>query len=258
MKVGAAIPYFDKRAVEQVRASLPKDISQWRLERLPLILNLWRFGDLREHLSRESRATLGRRYEQIKKVGERAKHLRQASIALDQSGWDWIAQEMVREGGDRFFSMEGETPAQMEEWHRLQHETLAEMKERLRLEDDFLMKLEAATQRIVVQDKQGPGQPRNVSAYLVMMDLAAVFEWLTGKKATRVVDRITNDETGSFWDFAAAVWPLVFGNGCHGLRAAMKNWAELTSELEEKSQLMQNIALALDQPEWGIFDALRE
>jgi len=38
----------------------------------------------------------------------------------------------------------------------------------------------------------------------------------------------------------------------------MKNWAELTSELDEKSQLMQNIALALDQPEWGIFDALRE
>src|SRR5262249_20406237 len=189
------------------------------------------WGDLRDRWWGGGRAPVGGRCEPLKKVRERAKHLRQASIALDQSGWDWIAQEMVREGGGRFFSMEGETPAQMEEWHRLQHETLAEMKERLRLEDDFLIKLEAATQRTVAQDKQGPGQPRNVSAYLVMMDLAAIFEWLTGKKATRVVDRITNDETGPFWDFAAAVWPLVFGNGCHGLRAAMKNWAELTSEL---------------------------
>src|SRR5262245_30724856 len=255
MTAEAAARYFDKRAVNQILASLPPGIDQRRLDLLPRVLNHWSFSDLSEYLSRESRPRVRRRYEQLTTIGKCANNLRKALGALDQRGQSWIALEMVREGGDRFSIMQGETLRQMEEWHRLESEKLAEIDERLRLEIDFLMKLEAATKRIVAQDKQGPGQPRNVRAYLVMMDLAAIFEWLTGKKATGAVDRSTNDETGPFWDFAAAVWPLVLGNGCDGLRAAMKNWEKLTSKFDEKSQFMRNIALR--HPAWGIYDVLQ-
>jgi len=117
------------------------------------------------------------------------------------------------------------------------------------------MKLEAAIQRLVEEDKQGKGQPRNVRAYLVMLDLAAIFEWLTDRKATRQVDRITNDETGHFWNFAAAVWPLVFGHGCDGLKSAMKNWKALRLKHNENSPFMLNVLRHL---EWGVFTPVPE
>jgi len=186
----AAAPYFDERAIDQILASLPPGIDQRRLDLLPSLLNHWSVTDLREHLSREGPPILRRRYNQLTRIENCANNLREALGALDQCGRSWIALEMAREGGDRFSIVGGETLRQMQERHRLESEKLAEIDERLRLEDDFLLKLGTATQRLVEQDKQGPGQPRNVCAYLVMMDLAAIFEWLTGSEATRVVDRI--------------------------------------------------------------------
>src|SRR5262249_59764217 len=80
----------------------------------------------------------------------------------------------------------------------------------------------AAIPRLLEEDKRELGHPRNICAYLVMMDLVAIFEWLTGRKATREVDRDLGKDTGPFWHFAAAVWPHVSGEGRYGLSAAMK------------------------------------
>ena len=255
MTAEADAPYFDKRAVDQILASLPPGIDPRRLDLLPRLLNHWSFSDLREHLSREPRATVRRRYDQLTKTRKCANDLRDALGALDQHGRSWIALEMAREGGDRFSIVEGETLAQMQEWHRLQSEKLAEIDERLGLEDDFLLKLGTAIQRLVEQGKQGAGHPRNVRAYLVMLDLAAIFEWLTDRKATRVVDRDHGNETGPFWHFAAAVWPLVFGHGCDGLKSAMKNWEALRLMHNENSPFMLNV---LRHPEWGVFTPFPE
>jgi hypothetical protein len=212
MMVENTTPHFDERAVEQIRASLPKGIDQRRLDLLPRILNEWSRTDLREHLSRESRATVRERYDQLSKIGTRANDLRQALEAIDQRGKSWIAQEIGREEGTPLFSVS--------------RERVAEMKERLKEEDDFLRKLAAATARLIdeLDESLGGRRPRNIRAYLVMMDLAAIFELLTGRKATREVDRDFGKDTGPFWDFAAAVWPHVFGKGRYGLSAAMKNW----------------------------------
>jgi hypothetical protein len=79
-----------------------------------------------------------------------------------------------------------------------------------------------------------------------MMDIAAIFEWLTDRKATREVDRINGKETGQFWHFAAAVWPWVFGKGVSGLPAAMKNWEKWHLRFGEESQLIRNIAGSAD------------
>jgi hypothetical protein len=237
MTVENTTPQFDERAVEQIRASLPKGIDQRRLDLLPRVLNEWSRTDLREHFSRETRATSRKRYAQLPKVGNCATSLRQALEALDPPGQAWIAQEIGREEGAPLFSVS--------------RERVAEMKERLKDEDDFLRKLAAATQTLIEEDKRGRGQPRNIRAYLVMLDLAAIFELLTDRKAARGVDRTDHTETGPFWSFAESVWRVVFGT-TRGLKAAMKNWAEARKLYHEHSSFLLN--LPLRRPEWGIFE----
>jgi hypothetical protein len=117
-------------------------------------------------------------------------------------------------------------------------------------ETDFLSKLSAIAPEKLW--KSGPGQPRNLRAHLVLQDAAAIFEWLTGMKAARGVDRIGAFETGPFFRFASTLWPEVFGNGVVGLPAAMKNWAQYRSQYNERSALVANIALR--HPTWGIFE----
>jgi hypothetical protein len=224
-------PEFNDRAIKQLRASLPKGIGQRRLNLLPLILNEWSRTDLREHFSRETRATSRKRYAQLTKVGNCATHLRQALEALDPPGRAWIAQEIGREEGSPLFSVS--------------RERLAEMKERLKDEGDFLRKLAAAKVRLIdeLDESLSGRRPRNIRAYLVMMDLVAIFEWLTGRKATREVDRDLGKDTGPFWHFAAAVWPHVFGKGRYGLSAAMKNWKKWHSRYGEESPFVRNMAI---------------
>jgi hypothetical protein len=230
MMVENTTPHFDERAVEQIRASLPKGIDQRRLDLLPRVLNEWSRADLREHLSRDTRAASRKRFAQLTNVGKCATHLRQALEALDQRGWVWIAQEIGREEESPLFSMS--------------REGLSKMKERLKQQDDLLKKIEAAIPRLLEEDKRELGHPRNICAYLVMMDLVAIFEWLTGRKATREVDRDLGKDTGPFWHFAAAVWPHVSGEGRYGLSAAMKNWKKWHSRYGEESSFVRNMAMS--------------
>jgi hypothetical protein len=187
---------------------------------------------LREHLSRDTPAASRKRFAQLTKFGRCATHLRQAFEALDQRGRVWIAREIGREEGSPPFPF------------TVSRERHAEMKERLR-------KLAAATQTLIEEDKRGRGQPRNIRAYLVMLDLAAIFELLTDRKAARGVDRTDHTETGPFWRFAESVWQVVFGT-TRGLKAAMKNWAEARKLYHEHSSFLLN--LPLRRPEWGIFE----
>jgi hypothetical protein len=230
-------PIFDKCAVKKICASLTKGIDQRRLDLLPRILDEWSRTALPEHLSLEPRATLRERYNKLTKIGKCANDLRQALEAIDQPGKFWIADEIGRQEGILPFSV--------------RRERLAEMEQRLRLEYDFLRKLAAATLTLIEQDKPRQGQPRNILAYLVMLDLAAIFEWLTSGKATRVVDRTDNTETGPFWRFAEPVWQVAFGT-TRGLKAAIKNWAEARKLYHEHSTFLIN--LRLRRPEWGIFE----
>lgn len=60
---------------------------------------------------------------------------------------------------------------------------------------------------------RGRGQPQNGTAYLVIRDIAGIYEWLYQKKATRVVyvDGGDHKEAGPFWSFASSIWCEVFG-----------------------------------------------
>jgi hypothetical protein len=92
-------------------------------------------------------------------------------------------------------------------------------------------------------------QPPTVIAYLVIKDVAAIFEWCTGLEATRQVDRISHEETGPFYRFAAAIWPIVFGKGDDGLPAAIRRFA--TYRKREGRALMANMAMR--NPAWRLF-----
>jgi hypothetical protein len=71
------------------------------------------------------------------------------------------------------------------------------------------------------------GRPKGVS-YHILLDLGAVYQFVTGEPPTRQVRGGDHPERGKdygpFWDFASAVWHAIFENGT-GLSYAMKDFA---------------------------------
>lgn len=236
MATSATAPKFEDPDVKLIVASLPAGTDRQRLELLPKILREWSRTDLQEHLSREPRMIIRERNKRQKLVGKRAEELLQALHDLDDHGRFAIALEMALAPGQTMWSVS--------------QTKLARSNKRLDGARDFLTRLAAATPRAT--SKQGRGQPRNIPAYLVMQDAAAIFEWVARMIATRAVDRIEHTETGPFWQFTAALWPVVFGKGDAGLASAMKNWARARNKYDERSALIANIAFR--HPTWRIFE----
>jgi hypothetical protein len=219
-------PEFTDRDVRLIANSLCNAFDTRRLELLPQILAEWARTDLREHLQRPELTP--ERRERVARVGKCAQKLLEALCAIDVQDRVGMALKMRAEG----------------DWTEL-----TELIKRIEDEGGFLTKLAEAARQTW---KRSPGRPRNIRAYLVMKDVAAIFEWLTNMKATRQVDTKSHDETGPFWQFAAAIWPVVFGEADDGLPAAMKNWASYGASYGERSDLIVNIAMR--QPTWGIFE----
>jgi hypothetical protein len=125
------------------------------------------------------------------------------------------------------------------------------LKRRLDEERHFLAKLGAIAPK-GWRNPSGRGRPRNYAAYLVLRDAAAVFRWFSDEEPTREVDRHTGKEIGPFFQFASALWPVVFGKGVYGLPAAMKNWEWARSHYREESGLIVNISMR--HRAWGIYE----
>jgi hypothetical protein len=189
--------------------------------------------DLRSHFSRETTAQQRNRRERLARIGKIADRLSAALNELDKRDRYTLAGQIgVAKGQDIFQAI-------------FTDQNL----DRLNDAQNLVAEIGAAAKQPLW--KPGRGQPRNISAYLVMMDIAAIFEWLTNTAPTRIVDRTTYDESGSFGDFAGAIWPLVFGTNS-GFSAAMKNWGWAHKKFGEQSPLLANIAMR--HPEWGIFE----
>ena len=222
----SSTPEFTDRVRNLIAKSLPDTVDPRRRELLPKILCDWSSNDLREHLHRR-RITPERR-KRMERVGKYAHKLLQVLCATDMYDRTAIALKMRSDDG----------------WTELDG-----LIKRIEEEISFLTKLEKAAPRTW---KRGRGQPRNITAYLVMQDAAAIFQWLTNMEPTREVDRDSHSGTNAFWELVAAIWPVVFHSGDDGLPAAMKNWASLKSANREKSALIANIAMR--HPTWGIFE----
>ena len=87
------------------------------------------------------------------------------------------------------------------------------------------------------------GHPRNKFSYLVLLDIAAMYEWLTGDKPSRITGIDTGLGEGPFYELCQAIWPLAHPNNKGGLPSTIKNWAKAQTQYEEKSALITNFLL---------------
>jgi hypothetical protein len=231
-------PKFSSQGIELILKSLPAGADHRRRELLPKILREWASAYLPMHLSMPSTKAQKGRIKRLKAVDVCARKLMQALDAVDSNDDQfWIMREMIVADGQRL------TPAERAKRENQLHEM-----------QGFLRKLARASGESAKIWNRGRGQPRNDAASLVLMDIVVIYVWFTGNKATRQVDRDTHKDTGPFWTFAAAIWPLVFDDGVYGLSAAIKNWDSARKKKLKgtRSPLLANIAM--DHPGWGIFE----
>jgi len=224
---------FTDRDICLIQSSLPPGTDPDRIELLPLLLREWARVDLRRHFGgRIPLPVLFRQRMRLKKVAKRAAALIQALDELEGlDRWKLVDRFRIAEGGGLLTVGRNEQNEQnkhrVDEWRSLTATIAA-----------------AAAEPTW---KPGKGQPRNTVAKPVLQDLAALFEYATGLRASRVVDRYSHEETGPFLNFAGAVWPVIFAKGDTGLLSQLREWANSGSK---KSMVISEIALR--RREWGI------
>jgi hypothetical protein len=229
---------FSDQEVERIFDSLPKGSGTNR-ESLAFILRSWARTDLMEHLSRASlKADWKQSTTDLKEVEKLAQELAKAIKKFGKYSRTQVGKNSrIQEGNYSRARMvaviasgDPQTIAGIAETNYLQAER--DLKAGLK----FLDKIS----RLTTTFKRG--RPRNLVADLVVLDAADIYKWFTGKEASRVVHRETSKETGPFWRFLEALWPILFGEDAVGLRAAMQRWYD-AREFKEKSALIANMRL---------------
>lgn len=194
---------FTDEALARIVAGLPPDAPPERVALLPEILRAWTEEDLREHLSREGRAVIQRRTKQLATVSKRANGLIEAVRALDGRGRFIIACEaqMRREatiGNPRSGGLWG--PDDIEGAKRRRDEALS-----------WLCDLVTA----LGEPRPKPPPDKKTVSYLVVLDLAAIFELVTCTQPTRRNNPYSDSSQayGPFWDFVNCVCSSFTGVG---------------------------------------------
>jgi hypothetical protein len=184
-------PEFSDNDIRHIAAWLPEGGDPRRHTLMPQIIREWAGVDLRLHFVTEPPAARRKRSERLTRLGKLADRLLEALDGLDERDRLTLAAQIG--------SVEGQSD--------LVAIFNEENRRRLVESRDFIAAIAAAGGRPL--SKPTRGQPRNNLAYLVMMDVAAIFEYLTETEATRQVDRDTREETGPFRDVAGAIWSIL-------------------------------------------------
>jgi hypothetical protein len=223
---------FDEHQIRLIIKALPDGISARRLQLLPSILSEWSGDFLRWSLHRVDPAVAKGRAKQLEAI---AKHAGELSRALDEFSHEesWLVFEFAKRISPMGFQDEVSGQRKM-------------LKDRRK----FLGDIEAIAVDLAGAFKRSIDQRRNIPAYRVMLDIQAIFEWLTKTKATRRVEYGSRDVFG---DFVRSIWPVVFEKGDDGVDSALKNWAKWTKDYGDASALIANIDLS--HPEWRVFKA---
>ncbi len=238
MSIKLAVPVIlTDRDVALIVKALTVESNPLRLSLLPEVLREWAEVDLVEYASAEaSRASIPAQIVRYARVLDGAKELIDALDAVTE------ADDLVLIGLEMGRAQEA-IPKREQREH---------FGQKLKEHHTFLRHLIVAVESLQKRQKKGRGRPRNIAAYRVLLDIAAIFKWLTGLEPNRVFDSIAMTDAGAFYNFAAAIWPPVFACGLDGLGAAMKNWAFAHREYEELPLLLTNINLR--HPSWRVFD----
>jgi hypothetical protein len=226
---------FTDRDVRLIIASLEGKIYARRRELLPMLLQEWAATDLQEHLTRESPERIAQRLERLEAIAQHYADAANLVESLDARGLTGLASTMA--------SSPDTVVLDAQRYHKAA--------EAIRQEPERLRQMAVAARDARRIWKRGRGRPRNLPSYLILRDLAAIYEWLVRREASRTVSRTDHGETGPFWDFASAVWPVVFGSD-DGLSYGLRSWAEARQKYGESSPLIANMYLR--HPEWRLFD----
>ncbi len=164
----AGTVHFTNEILAKIAAGLPPDTPPERIALLPEILHAWAEEDLRDHLSREGRAAIQRRTKRLATVSSRASGLIDAVRALDGRGRFIIACEPQMRpeasiGNPRWGGLWG--PDDIEGAKRRRDEALS-----------WLCDLVTA----LGEPRAKPLPDKKTVSYLVVLDLAAIFELVCG------------------------------------------------------------------------------
>jgi hypothetical protein len=189
--------FTDAAANEIMEALRPSAIPE-RLQLLPEILAAWSERGLLDLLSLDDRETHRARAEQLQLVSEAATNLIRVVRKLDERGRFEIAcrarlhaQGFLEERWDLAIARGAPEIIIAAERHR----------------DEVLSWLANLTKALSVPEPKPPPGKRTRS-YLVVLDLAAVFEFVTGKRPTRHNTHYQGTSqrlTGPFWKFVCCV-----------------------------------------------------
>jgi len=225
-------------AISSIVAALPSGCRQDRVALLPNILREWAEQDLRDYLPAKSRAAVQERQKQLSNLGRRARTLIEVFAKLDRTGLFTAAVEPESQRPNKSLLKVDVNAARQRQNDGL--EWLGDL---------------AVTFEHWVEQGVTVGRPKGMISYRILLDLGAVYQFVTGEAPTRQVRGGDHPERGKdygpFWDFASAGWHAIFGNGA-GLSYAMKEFAAGQAQFHDYSPIIAN--LGLRHPGWGIFD----
>ena len=170
--------HFSKEAIGAIAAALPSNTDPARLALLPWILRVWAKEDLHEHLSRAGRAAKRQREKGLRSVGVQAQKLIEAINALDHTAaFKTALQPQMRRAGTGLWET-----------------NLTAAKERRDSAISWLVDLaeifSESRNHSANDDKPKPEPRQGNTLFLMILDLAAIFELVTGEAATRRVPRL--------------------------------------------------------------------
>jgi hypothetical protein len=216
MKPPAAVVVdFPDEALKEIVAAVPPGAPPERLKLLPAILRAWAQEDLREHLSRESRTVFRGREEQLQAIKEQTKDLLNAFKALDEVGFSELAlRPQIHRESTELWNVDVE---------------IADCRRDKAISwlNDLVEALE--------EPQPEPEPDTRTRHYLVIRDMAAIFELVTREPATRRTNSDTNKQYGPFWNFTTALWSAVYGSK-HGQENALTIWATEVSRQSKRIQ----------------------
>ena len=216
---------FTDADVQAIGEALPADCDR---DALAAILEKWTEIALADHLLLEPYPERRKRNARLMAVARASTALATALTSLTELDLAMLTSRMVGERGERPYE------AVREERDGVESQLSAVR--------GYLYSLRQAAMDLQVTVKHR--NPPNRTAYLVMLDFAEIFKCVSGLTATRITIAGTEGEgqnTGPFFVFMSAVWPIIFGNGDAGLSAALRQWATNHRATGDRSAFIANL-----------------
>jgi hypothetical protein len=222
---------FSVQCITDIENSVCSTAKSDHLALLGSILRYWAENELKEHLSHETKEQKDLRNYRLSLTLKSAKDLDRVLDALYDFDCDYVNYyadaNVVRELADRV--VDDFTGSFVD---ALNNRVMDDLK-------DGLKKFIPAVEHAIFIPKKG--QPPTVIPYLVVLDAAAIYTYITGRKATRT------EAQGSFTNFCTPIWNTVFGENTRGFTAAMKKLESERNAGRGASPIITNFFLRQSQ-----------